>query len=52
MAEEFDVAKATEVQLHAAMDRLLTRQAAIEKKRARRQLNDGALVLSDVTGSS
>ena len=51
LAEELDVANATENQLYAAMDWLLTRQAAIEKKLARRHLGEGALVLYDVTSS-
>ena len=52
LAEELDVADATEDQLDDAMDWLLTRQEAIEKKLARRHLSDGALVLDDVTSSS
>ncbi|MGZ3472105.1 MAG: IS1634 family transposase [Isosphaeraceae bacterium] len=51
LAEELDVADATEDQLYDAMDWLLTRQEAIEKKLARRHLSDGALVLYDVTSS-
>jgi hypothetical protein len=51
LAEELDVGDATEDQLHDAMDWLLTRQEAIEKKLARRHLSDGALVLYDVTSS-
>ena len=51
LAEELDVATATENQLYAAMDWLLTRQPAIEKKLARRHLSEGALVLYDVTSS-
>src|SRR3954451_19351073 len=51
LAEEFDVGDATEDQLYDAMDWLLTRQAAIETKLARRHLTDGALVLYDVTSS-
>ena len=37
MAQELDVAEATENQLYAAMDWLLTRQAATEKRLAARQ---------------
>ena len=52
LAEELDVADSTEDQLDDAMDWLLERQSAIEKKLAKRHLSDGALVLSDVTSSS
>jgi transposase len=51
LAEELDVADATEDQLYDAMDWLLRRQPAIEKKLAKRHLSDGALVLYDVTSS-
>lgn len=51
LAEELDVADADEDQLYDAMDWLLERQAAIEKKLAKRHLTDGALVLYDVTSS-
>jgi transposase len=51
LAEELDVADATEDQLYDAMDWLLQRQSAIEKKLAKRHLTDGALVLYDVTSS-
>ena len=51
LAEELDVADATEDQLYDAMDWLLTRQQAIEKKLARRHLSDGAMVLYDVSSS-
>jgi transposase len=51
LAEELDVADATEDQLYDAMDWLLERQPAIEKKLAKRHLSDGALVLYDVTSS-
>src|SRR5512144_2495240 len=51
LAEELDVGDATEDQLYEAMDWLLTRQEAIEKKLAKRHLSDGALVLYDVTSS-
>ncbi|HMB06417.1 MAG TPA: IS1634 family transposase, partial [Isosphaeraceae bacterium] len=47
-----DVADTTEDQLYDAMDWLLERQSAIEKKLAKRHLSDGALVLYDVTSSS
>jgi transposase len=52
LAEELDVADSTEDQLYDAMDWLLERQSAIEKKLAKRHLSDGALVLYDVTSSS
>ncbi len=51
LAEELDVADATENQLYNAMDWLLQRQSAIEKKLAKRHLSDRALVLYDVTSS-
>ncbi len=51
LADEFSVADATENQLYDAMDWLLERQSAIEKKLAKRHLSDGALVLYDVTSS-
>jgi transposase len=51
LAEELNVADATEDQLYDAMDWLLTRQETIEKKLARRHLSAGALVLYDVTSS-
>jgi transposase len=51
LAEELDVADANEDQLYDAMDWLLGRQSAIEKKLAKRHLTDGALVLYDVTSS-
>src|SRR3954469_20381041 len=51
LAEELDVADATEDQLYDAMDWLLERQSAIETKLAKRHLTDGALVLYDVTSS-
>ena len=51
LAEEMGVAHATEDHLYEAMDWLLQRQAAIEKKLAQRHLGEGALVLYDVTSS-
>src|SRR3954452_21427055 len=51
LAEELEVADATEDQLYDAMDWLRARQEAIEKKLAKGHLNDGALVLYDVTSS-
>jgi transposase len=51
LAEELDVAYATEDHLYEAMDWLLNRQGAIEKRLAQRHLGEGALVLYDVTSS-
>src|SRR5262249_3615598 len=51
LAEELDVADATEDHLYEAMDWLLSRQHAIENKLARRHLGAGARVLYDVTSS-
>src|SRR5262245_4187887 len=51
LAEELDVADATEDHLYDAMDWLLQRQRAIENKLARRHLGEGAMVLYDVTSS-
>src|SRR3954454_24776343 len=51
LAEELNVAYATEDHLYEAMDWLLRRQTAIEKRLARRHLGEGALVLYDVTSS-
>jgi transposase len=51
LAEELDVAYATEDHLYDAMDRLLKRQGAIEKKLARKHLTEGAMVLYDVSSS-
>ena len=51
LAEELNVAYATEDHLYEAMDWLLERQGAIEKRLAQRHLGEGALVLYDVTSS-
>jgi transposase len=51
LAEELDVADASEDQLYDAMDWLLDRQVTIENKLAKRHLGDGAMVLYDVTSS-
>jgi transposase len=51
LAEELHLQDATEDELYAAMDWLLTRQPAIEKKLARRHLTEGGLVLYDVSSS-
>ena len=51
LAEEFDVTDANEDDLYAAMDWLLERQGAIEKKLAARHLGEGSLVLYDLSSS-
>jgi transposase len=51
LAEELGVAEATEDDLYQAMDWLLQRQGRIEKKLAARHLEEGALVLYDVSSS-
>ena len=51
LAEDFSVADASEDDLYAAMDWLLTRQDAIQKKLATRHLSAGGLVLYDLSSS-
>jgi transposase len=51
LAEDFGVAQASEDALYAAMDWLLQRQAAIQKKLAARHLSAGSLVLYDLSSS-
>jgi transposase len=51
LAEQLDVADATEDDLYRALDWLLARQPHIEKKLASRHLRTGALVLYDVSSS-
>jgi Transposase DDE domain len=51
LGEELDTGDVSENALYDAMDWLLARQPAIEKKLARRHLGEGALVLYDVTSS-
>jgi hypothetical protein len=51
LAEDFGVSEADEDDLYAAMDWLLERQEAIEKKLAARHLSAGGLVLYDLTSS-
>jgi transposase len=51
LAEELAVADATENDLYAAMDWLGERQERIEKKLAARHLQEGGLVLYDVSSS-
>jgi transposase len=52
LARELDVEDADANDLYAAMDWLLKRQGRIEKKLAKRHLEDGAVVLFDVSSSS
>lgn len=51
LAEEFGVADANEDDLYAAMDWLLGRQDRIQKKLASRHLQEGGLVLYDLSSS-
>ncbi len=51
LAEEYGVLEADETDLYAAMDWLLERQGAIEKKLAARHLSQGALALYDLSSS-
>jgi hypothetical protein len=51
LAEDFGVSDADEDDLYAAMDWLLERQEAIEKKLAARHLSAGGLVLYDLSSS-
>ena len=51
LAEDCGVSAASEDDLYAAMDWLLARQDAIQKKLARRHLRDGGLVLYDLSSS-
>ena len=51
LAEDFGVAEASEDDLYAAMDWLLARQDAIQKKLAARHLPAGSLVLYDLSSS-
>ena len=51
LAEDFGVSEANEDDLYAAMDWLLSRQEAIEKKLAARHLSAGGLVLYDLSSS-
>ncbi len=51
LAEEFGVVDANEDDLYAAMDWLLARQEAIQKKLAARHLRAGGLVLYDLSSS-
>jgi transposase len=51
LADTFGVTDADEDDLYAAMDWLLERQDAIDKKLARRHLGEGSLVLYDLSSS-
>ena len=51
LAEDFGVQDASENDLYAAMDWLLSRQEAIQKKLAARHLGHGSLVLYDLSSS-
>ena len=51
LAEELVVADASEDELYEALDWLLARQPRIEKKLAGQHLNEGAVVLYDITSS-
>jgi transposase len=51
LAEEYGVLERDEMDLYAAMDWLLERQGAIEKKLAARHLSEGALALYDLSSS-
>ena len=51
LAEELEVADAEVNELYAALDWLLARQASIEAKLASRHLQEGGLVLYDVSSS-
>ena len=51
LAEDFGVADADEDDLYAAMDWLLERQDAVQKKLAARHLSAGGLVLYDLSSS-
>jgi hypothetical protein len=51
LGDDLGVADAHEDELYAAMDWLIERQNAIEKRLAKRHLQDGGLVLFDLTSS-
>ena len=51
LAEDFGVASCDEDDLYAAMDWLLARQDAIQKRLAARHLSEGGLVLYDLSSS-
>jgi transposase len=51
LAEEYGVVETDETDLYAAMDWVLERQGAIEKKLAARHFSEGALALYDLSSS-
>ncbi|AMN45749.1 hypothetical protein ACG33_12660 [Steroidobacter denitrificans] len=51
LAQDFGVADASETELYAAMDWLLERQGAIQKKLAQRHLGPDSVVLYDLSSS-
>lgn len=51
LLEQLDLSSVDEDKLYAAMDWLYLRQAAIEQRLARRHLQDGSLVLYDVSST-
>ena len=51
LGQELDVEDASADELYAAMDWLLARQAGIECRLARKHLEDGSVVLCDITSS-
>ncbi len=51
LAEEYGVVETDEMDLYAAMDWVLERQGAIEKRLAARHLREGALALYDLSSS-
>jgi transposase len=51
LAEEYGVVQTDEADLYAAMDWLLERQGAIQKKLAARHLSEGGLALYDLSSS-
>ena len=51
LGQELDVEDASADELYAAMDWLLARQAGIERRLARKHLEDGSVVLCDITSS-
>lgn len=52
LATELNVSEADEDDLYRAMDWLVSRQSRIEKKLAKRHLNEGSFAFYDVTSST
>jgi len=52
LADDFNVTNSDENDLYAAMDWVLDRQNFIEKKLAKRHINEGSMVFYDVSSSS